>query len=91
MVLAYDRRVAIEEEDVGELDVADYLVFLFALDTYMRWVEETEDVPIEMISMGANEINLSLAAFPAGEYLVEITARGAEGDAKELIPLRVVS
>lgn len=29
------------EEAIGELVVAEYLVFLFALDTYIRYVEET--------------------------------------------------
>jgi superfamily I DNA/RNA helicase len=32
------------DEELGEIIIADYLVFLFALDTYMRWVEELVDV-----------------------------------------------
>lgn len=48
---AYDRRaedltaaeeaVNPEDEKFGELDVAEYAVFLFALDTYLRYLEET--------------------------------------------------
>lgn len=30
-----------EDLDFGELQIADYVVFLLALDTYMRWMEET--------------------------------------------------
>ena len=37
------------------------------------------------------EFDLPLAALPPGEYLVEITAAGAGGNAKELIGFRVVS
>lgn len=40
---------------------------------------------------GTHQINLGLASVPAGEYLVEITVKGASGEAKELIPLRVTS
>jgi hypothetical protein len=36
-----------------------------------------------------HEITLALNAIPAGEYLVEVTAKGASGEAKTLIPLRV--
>jgi hypothetical protein len=31
-------------EDVGEIEIADYLVFLFALDTYMRYIEESSGI-----------------------------------------------
>lgn len=46
---AYDHRVAadIEEEDIGELEIADYLVFLFALDTFMRWQEDAQQADVE--------------------------------------------
>lgn len=30
-----------EEEPIGELEVAEYIIFVLALDTYMRYVEET--------------------------------------------------
>lgn len=33
-------------EDVGELLIADYLVFLFALDTFMRYIEERTWMPV---------------------------------------------
>jgi VWFA-related protein len=38
-----------------------------------------------------HQIDLGLASIPAGEYLVEITARSANGEAKELVPFRVGS
>ena len=51
-----------------------------------------DDVPIAPAAAGGtHQIDLSLAPIAAGEYLVEITARGASGEAKELIPLRVGS
>ena len=51
------------------------------------------DVPVteSTIAGTSHEINLGLASIPAGEYLVEITIKGAGGEAKELIPLRVTS
>lgn len=33
-------RVATEEEALGELQVAEYIIFLLALDTYIRYLEE---------------------------------------------------
>ena len=38
---------------------------------------------------GTHQIDLGLGSIAAGEYLIEITATGATGEAKELIPLRV--
>jgi len=43
------------EEPLGEFEVAEYLIFLFALDTYMRYAEETsgiDDVEDEIIRKG---------------------------------------
>jgi hypothetical protein len=37
------------------------------------------------------QLDLPLAGFASGEYLVEIRARGPEGEAQELIPVRVTS
>jgi VWFA-related protein len=48
------------------------------------------DVPITAAQAGGtHQINLSLAAIPAGEYLIEITVKSAAGEAKELVPFRV--
>jgi hypothetical protein len=50
------------------------------------------DVPVAASPVaGTHQIDLSLASIAAGEYLVEITAKGATGEAKELVPLRVGS
>ena len=40
------------EEDIGELDVADYIVFLFALDTYLRYLHEVGGSPDELAQRG---------------------------------------
>jgi len=40
---------------------------------------------------GTHQIDLGLSSVAAGEYLIEITATGATGEAKELIPLRIGS
>jgi VWFA-related protein len=37
------------------------------------------------------QLDLPLAGFAAGEYLVEIRAKGADGEAKELVPLKITS
>ncbi|HEY3382374.1 MAG TPA: VWA domain-containing protein [Vicinamibacterales bacterium] len=37
------------------------------------------------------QVDLPLAGFAAGEYLVEVKAKGVEGEAKELVPLRITS
>ena len=50
------------------------------------------DVPIVASpTPGTQQIDLSLASIAAGEYLIEITAQGATGEAKELVPLRIGS
>jgi VWFA-related protein len=38
-----------------------------------------------------HQIDLSLASIPTGEYLVEVTAKSASGEAKELVPFRLGS
>jgi len=55
-----------------------------------RGGQKMSDVPVTEASLGGtHEITLGLASIPAGEYLVEITAKGAGGEAKELVPIRV--
>jgi VWFA-related protein len=50
------------------------------------------DVPVAPAAAGGtHQIDLGLAAIAAGEYLVEITATGATGETKELVPLRIGS
>jgi VWFA-related protein len=54
--------------------------------------QKMSDVPITPAQAGGtHQINLGLGTVPAGEYLVEITVKGASGEAKELVPLRVTS
>ena len=54
--------------------------------------QKMSDVPVAAASAGGtHQINLGLASVPAGEYLVEITVKTASGEAKELVPLRIVS
>jgi VWFA-related protein len=38
-----------------------------------------------------HQIDLGLASIPTGEYLVEITAKSGDGEAKELVPFRLGS
>ena len=40
---------------------------------------------------GLHEIDLPLAGFASGEYLIEVTAKGAEGEATELVAIRITS
>jgi VWFA-related protein len=37
------------------------------------------------------QVDLPLAGFAAGEYLVEVKAKGVEAEAKELVPLKITS
>jgi hypothetical protein len=50
------------------------------------------DVPVAAAPAGGtHQIDMSLATIPAGEYVIEITIKGATGDtAKELVAFRVV-
>jgi VWFA-related protein len=48
------------------------------------------DVQIAPGTAGAtHQIDMGLASIPTGEYLVEITAKSGNGEAKELIPFRL--
>ena len=51
------------------------------------------DVPVTAATAGGtHQIDVSLATIPPGEYVIEITVKGATGDtAKELVAFRVVS
>jgi len=51
------------------------------------------DVPVTAATAGGtHQIDMSLATIPPGEYVIEITVKGATGDsAKELVAFRVVS
>jgi hypothetical protein len=79
---------------------------LVRFDTYGPGTEQPEASAILMNRTGqkifdvtvapgvagaTHQIDLGLASVPAGEYLVEITAKGASGEVKELVPLRVGS
>lgn len=57
-----------------------------------RNAQKMADVPVTASAVpGSHQIDLSLAAIAAGEYVIEITAKGATGEAKELVPLRIGS
>ncbi|MSO82686.1 MAG: VWA domain-containing protein [Acidobacteria bacterium] len=57
-----------------------------------RGGQKMADVPVvAAVAGGTHQIDLGLSAIAAGEYLVEITTKGATGEVKELIPLRVGS
>jgi hypothetical protein len=51
------------------------------------------DVPVTASAVAGttHEITLSLSTIPAGEYLVEVTAKSGSGETKTLIPFRVTS
>ena len=54
--------------------------------------QKMADIPVAPAPPGgAHQIDMSLAAIATGEYLIEITVKGATGEVKELIPLRVGS
>ena len=54
--------------------------------------QKMSDVQIAPGAAGTtHQIDLGLASIPAGEYLVEITAKGAGNETKELVPFRLGS
>jgi VWFA-related protein len=54
--------------------------------------QKMSDVPVTASTASGitHEITLGLASVPAGEYLVEVTAKSASGEAKTLIPFKIV-
>jgi VWFA-related protein len=57
-----------------------------------RGGQKMSDVQIAPGAAGTmHQIDLGLASIPAGEYLVEITAKGTGGEVKELVPFRLGS
>jgi hypothetical protein len=54
--------------------------------------QKMSDVQLAPGAAGSShQIDLGLASMPAGEYLVEITAKGASGEVKELVAFRLGS
>ena len=54
--------------------------------------QKMADLPVAAaIAGGTHQIDVGLGSIAAGEYLIEITAKGGLGDVKELVPIRVVS
>lgn len=58
---ASDPEELAEDDDIGELDIAEYIVFLLALDTYTRYVEETagDGAEDDLIKKGVMLIRLA--------------------------------
>jgi VWFA-related protein len=55
-----------------------------------RTGEKRADVPVASATVGGtHQIDLGLGSIAPGEYLIEITATGATGETKELVPLRI--
>lgn len=69
-VMNRKRLAAVEPEDeqIGDLQIAEYVVFLLALDTYMRYVEEMsgEDVADELVLRGIRLLRISDAMISEG-------------------------
>jgi VWFA-related protein len=54
--------------------------------------DKMADVPVAPAKAGGtHQIDLGLASIAIGEYLIEITAKGATAEAKELVPIRIGS
>lgn len=56
------------EHEIGDLEIAEYIVFLLALDTYMRYVEETtgEEPSDEVTARGVRLLRISDAMISEG-------------------------
>ena len=52
--------------------------------------QKMADIPVAAATLGGtHQIDLSLGSIATGEYLIEITVKGATGEIKELVPLRI--
>ncbi|MDA1185146.1 MAG: VWA domain-containing protein [Acidobacteria bacterium] len=52
--------------------------------------EKRADLPVTATAAGGtHQIDVGLGSIAPGEYLIEVTATGATGETKELVPLRV--
>jgi superfamily I DNA/RNA helicase len=62
------RAVTDEDEAIGDLQIAEYVVFLLALDTYMRYVEEAtnEEPADEVTASGVRLLRISDAMIAEG-------------------------
>lgn len=62
------RAVTEEDEVIGDLQIAEYVVFLLALDTYMRYVEEAtnEEPADEVTASGVRLLRISDAMIAEG-------------------------
>jgi hypothetical protein len=49
------------------------------------------DLTVSAASGPAHQVDLPLAGIAAAEYIIEITAKGESGNAKQLVAFRVVS
>ena len=47
------------------------------------------DVPVQMSSTGAAEMELAFASLAAGEYLLELNAKAEAGATQEIVAFRV--
>jgi predicted secreted protein len=47
------------------------------------------DIPVQMTPAGEAQLELGVAGLAAGEYLLELNAKGASGTAQELVAFRV--
>jgi hypothetical protein len=55
-----------------------------------RGGQKMADLPVASATAGGtHQMDVGLSSIAAGEYLVEITLKGATGETRELIPFRV--
>jgi VWFA-related protein len=53
--------------------------------------QKMADVPVTAPAAGGSQIDLPLAGLAPGDYLLEIKAKDASGEASEIVPLKVTS
>ena len=70
---------------VGTICTFAFLIVLTLSRSRMRELE------IRPSPGGASEVNISLAGLAAGEYIIEVTATGSAGNAKDVVDFRVTN
>jgi superfamily I DNA/RNA helicase len=78
--------MADDDEDLGELQIAEYLVFLLSLETYLRWLEEVQEHDTSGESDNphddADDVKLDELATKGLRLLVRIDSQMAEAVTK---------